>query len=258
MADDLKSVSVRDSVSAEEWKARVDLAAMYRLVALYGWDDMIFTHISHRAPGPDHHFLINPYGFLFDEITASSLVKVDLEGNIVQETEHFINPAGFTIHSAVHAAREDAHVVMHLHTDDGVAVASQGEGLLPFCQTALIVRHDLAYHDYEGIALDHGERERLVADLGDRNNMILRNHGTLTVGGTAAECFLRMFFLERACTMQIRALSAGRANVLDVELGVQDVVKSQSNPQGTKTLANQLAWPGLLRRLDRQSPGYDA
>ncbi|MEO0981164.1 MAG: class II aldolase/adducin family protein [Pseudomonadota bacterium] len=258
MADDLKSVSVKDAVSEEEWKARVDLAAMYRLVALYGWDDMIFTHISHRAPGPEHHFLINPYGFLFEEITASSLVKVDLDGNIVQETPYFINPAGFTIHSAVHAARDDAHVVMHLHTDDGVAVASQKDGLLPLSQTSMLVRHDLAYHDYEGVALDHGERERLVADLGGKNNMLLWNHGTLTVGGTAAECFLRMFFLERACSMQVRALTAGRDNVLEASKEVQDVVKGQSNPEGTKTLANALAWPALLRKLDRELPGYDA
>ncbi|MEL6227962.1 MAG: class II aldolase/adducin family protein, partial [Pseudomonadota bacterium] len=210
MADDLKSIEVRNQVSEAEWKARVDLAALYRLVALEGWDDMIFTHISHRVPGPDAHFLINPYGMFFEEITASSLVKVDLDGNIVQETPYFINPAGFTIHSAIHAAREDAHVVMHLHTDDGVAVASQKEGLLPLSQTSMVVRHDLAYHDYEGIALDLGERERLVADMGAASNLLLRNHGTLTVGETAAECYLRMFFLERACTMQVRALSVGR------------------------------------------------
>ncbi|NBC20377.1 MAG: class II aldolase [Alphaproteobacteria bacterium] len=258
MADDMKTLDVRNSVSAEEWKARVDLAAMYRLVALNGWDDMIFTHISHRVPGPDHHFLINPYGFFFEEMTASSLVKVDLEGNIVQETEYFINPAGFTIHSAVHAAREDAQVVMHLHTDDGVAVSAQKDGLMALSQTAMLVRHDLAYHDYEGVALDHDERQRIVADLGERNNLLLKNHGTLTVGGSAAECFLRMFFLERACSMQVRALTAGRENVIVPNDDVQAVVKGQSNPEGTKTLANKLAWPGLLRRLDRELPGYDA
>ncbi len=258
MADDMKTMDLRSSVSAEEWKVRVDLAAMYRLVALHGWDDMIFTHISHRVPGPEHHFLINPYGFFFEEMTASSLVKVDLEGNIVQDTEYFINPAGFTIHSAVHAAREDAHVVMHLHSDDGVAVSAQADGLLPLSQTSMLVRHDLAYHDYEGVALDHDERARIVSDLGSRNNMLLRNHGTLTVGGSAAECFLRMFFLERACSMQVRALSAGRDNVILPSQDVQDVVKGQSNPEGTKTLANRLAWPGLLRKLDRELPGYDA
>ena len=257
MADGMTIPSLKGTVSEEEWKVRVDLAAMYRLTALYGWEDMIFTHISHRVPGPDHHFLINPYGMLFDEITASCLVKVDLDGNIVQETPYFINPAGFTIHSAVHAARDDAKVVMHLHTDDGVGVSAQKDGLLALSQTAMIVQHDLSYHDYEGIALDHGERERLVADLGTTSNMILRNHGTMTVGGTAAECFLRMFFLERACTMQVRALSAGRDGVLHGTDDVRAVVKEQSNPEGTKVLANQLAWPGLLRKLDRTMPGYD-
>ena len=258
MADGMQITSLKGQVSEEEWKTRVDLAAMYRLTALYGWTDMIFTHISHRVPGPDHHFLINPYGMFFEEITASSLVKVDLDGNVVQETPYFINPAGFTIHSAIHAARDDAHVVMHLHTDDGVAVSANKEGLLPLSQTAMLARHDLAFHDYEGVALDHGERERLVADMGDKNNMLLYNHGTLTVGGTAAECFLRMFFLERACSMQVRALTAGRENMIIPSQEVQDVVRGQANPEGTKTLANMLAWPGLLRKLDRESPGYDA
>ncbi|MEO0466359.1 MAG: class II aldolase/adducin family protein [Pseudomonadota bacterium] len=254
--DGAAGLDVKSRVSEEEWAARVDLAAMYRLTAINGWDDMIFTHISHRVPGPDHHFLINPYGFLFEEMTASSLVKVDLDGNIVDETPYFINPAGFTIHSAVHAARDDAHVVMHLHTDDGVAVSCQKEGLLPLSQTAMIVCHDLATHAYEGIALDHGERERLVADMGGHNNLLLPNHGTLTVGGTAAECYLRMFFFERACSMQVRALSAGRENVLEGTPDVQKTVKDQSNPEGTKVLANMLAWPALLRKLDRDCPDY--
>ncbi|MFN4025577.1 MAG: class II aldolase/adducin family protein [Hyphomonas sp.] len=258
MADGAGKVDIRGSVSEAEWKARVDLAALYRLVALHKWDDLIFTHISHRVPGPEHHFLINPYGLLFEEITASSLVKVDLDGNIVQETEHMINPAGFTIHSAVHAARDDAHVVMHLHTDDGVAVSCMKEGLMPLSQTSMVARHDLAYHDYEGIALDLGERERLVADLGTKNSMLLYNHGTLTCGGTAAEAFTRMFFLERACTMQVRALSAGREGVIVAPEEVQDVVRGQSNPTGTNVLANRLIWPALMRKLDRDLPGYAA
>ncbi len=258
MAEGSSAIDMRQTVGEEEWKARVDLAAMYRLTALHGWDDLIFTHISHRVPGPEHHFLINPYGMLFEEITASSLVKVDLEGNIVQETEQYINPAGFTIHSAVHAARDDANVVMHLHTDDGVAVSCQKEGLMPLSQTAMIARHDLAYHDYEGIALDLGERERLVADLGSKNAMLLYNHGTLTVGGTAAEAFTRMFFLERACSMQVRALSAGRDGVIVAPEAVQEVVRGQSNPQGASILANRLVWPALLRKLDRDMPGYAA
>ncbi|MGH7009995.1 MAG: class II aldolase/adducin family protein, partial [Caulobacteraceae bacterium] len=162
MADGSQTLSMKGKVSAEEWQARVDLAALYRLVALFGWDDMIYTHISARVPGPEHHFLINPYGLFFEEITASSLVKVDLDGKVLQETPYFINPAGFTIHSAVHAAREDAQFVMHLHTDQGIAVAAQKEGLLPLSQHAMIIGPRLAYHDYEGIALNHDERERLV------------------------------------------------------------------------------------------------
>jgi ribulose-5-phosphate 4-epimerase/fuculose-1-phosphate aldolase len=247
-------VSLQGKVSAEEWQARVDLAALYRLVALYGWDDLIYTHISARIPGTDHNFLINPYGLTFDEITASSLVKIDLDGNILQETPYFINPAGFTIHSAVHAAREDAHYVMHLHSDAGVAVAAQKEGLLPLTQHSLVVAPRLAYHDYEGIALNLDERERLVASLGDRNLMLLRNHGTLSVGETAADCWVGMFYLERACTMQVMAMSAGRDNVLIAPQASQDEVRSQT----TKGMGGRLAWPACLRKLDRELPGYDA
>ncbi|HWA63524.1 MAG TPA: class II aldolase/adducin family protein, partial [Caulobacteraceae bacterium] len=221
--------SLKGKVSEEEWKARVDLAALYRLVALYGWDDMIYTHISARIPGTDHNFLINPYGMFFDEITASSLVKIDLEGKILQETPYFINPAGFTIHSAVHASREDAHYVMHLHSDQGVAVSAQKEGLLPLSQHALIVLPKLAYHDYEGIALNLDERERLVADLGPTASlMLLRNHGTLSLGKTAADCWTGMFYLERACKQQVMALSAGRDNVLIAPEASQAEVRSQT------------------------------
>jgi ribulose-5-phosphate 4-epimerase/fuculose-1-phosphate aldolase len=247
-------VSLKGKVSAEEWQARVDLAALYRLVALHGWDDMIYTHISARIPGPEHHFLINPYGMLFDEITASSLVKIDLDGNVLQETPYFINPAGFTIHSAIHAAREDAKFVMHLHSDQGVAVAAQKEGLLPISQHALIVLPHLAYHDYEGIALNLDERERLVADIGDKNLMLLRNHGTLSVGESAADCWTGMFFLERACKQQVMALSAGRENVLMAPQAAVAEVKSQVG----RGIGGKLGWPGCLRKLDRQLPGYDA
>ena len=176
---------------------------------MYGWDDLVDTHISARVPGPDHHFLINPYGLMFEEITASSLVKVDLHGNQLSESEYSINPAGFTIHSAIHEVREDAGCVLHLHTPDGTAVASCMEGLLPMNQTAQFVTHDLAYHDYEGVALDHDERPRLQKDLGDKNHMLLRNHGTLTVGRSVASAFERMYHLERACTMQVRTRMLG-------------------------------------------------
>lgn len=246
--------SLQGKVSAEEWQARVDLAALYRLVALHGWDDLVYTHISARIPGPEHHFLINPYGLLFEEITASSLVKIDLDGNILQETPYFINPAGFTIHSAVHAAREDAKFVMHLHTDQGVAVAAQKEGLLPLSQHALIVLPRLAYHDYEGIALNHDERERLVADIGDKTLMLLRNHGTLAVGESAADCWVGMYYLERACRMQIDALSIGRDKVLIAPEAAQAEVKSQV----ARGIGGGLAWPACLRKLDRELPGYDA
>ena len=245
--------SLKGKVSAEEWQTRVELAALYRLVALYGWDDMVYTHISARVPGPEHHFLINPYGLFFDEITASSVVKIDLEGKILQETPYFVNAAGFTIHSAVHTAVENAHFVMHLHSDQGVAVSAQKEGLLPLSQHAMICLPHLAYHDYEGIALDHDERDRLVADLGDKSMMLLRNHGTLTLGKTAGDCWTNMFYLERACKQQTMALSAGRDNVLIAPQAAQDVVAQQI----ARGLGGALPWPGLLRKLDRHLPGYD-
>jgi ribulose-5-phosphate 4-epimerase/fuculose-1-phosphate aldolase len=247
-------VSLQGKVSAEEWQVRVDLAALYRLVALHGWDDLIYTHISGRIPGPEHQFLINPYGMLFEEITASSLVKIDLDGAILQDTSYFINPAGFTIHSAIHAAREDARFVMHLHSDQGVAVAAQKDGLLPLSQHALIVIPRLAYHDYEGIALNLDERERLVADIGDKDLMLLRNHGTLSVGESAADCWMGMFYLERACRQQVMALSAGRENVLIAPAAARDEVKMQT----ARGIGGKLAWAGCLRKLDRQLPGYDA
>ncbi|NBO74191.1 MAG: class II aldolase/adducin family protein [Gammaproteobacteria bacterium] len=242
-------------ISAEERQARVALAALYRLVALHGWDDMIFTHISARVPGPEHHFLINPYGWFFDEITASCLVKVDLQGKKVDDDPQPINPAGFTIHSAIHAARADAQFVVHVHTDAGVAVSAQEAGLLPITQHALIVLPSLAYHDYEGIALNLDERQRIVADLGDKSLMLLRNHGTLALGPTACDAFLGLFMLERACQQQVMALSAGALGVRHAPAAARDEVKTQMAMMGP--MASKLAWPGLLRKLDRESPGYD-
>ena len=244
-------------MTTEEWQARVELAALYRLVALHGWDDMIFTHLSARVPGPEHHFLINPYGWLFGEITASSLVKVDLEGRAVDPTPHRVNPAGFTIHSAIHAAREDAMFVLHLHTDAGVAVSTHEEGLLPLTQHALIVLPSLAYHDYEGIALHLDERQRIVRDLGGCHAMLLRNHGTLALGATAGAAFLSLFLLERACAQQVMALSAGRGGVRLASQAARDEVRAQmAGPMAA--MASMLAWPGLLRRVQRESPGFDA
>ncbi len=251
-----KKETVRDQVSEAEWQVRTDLAAAYRLVAYYRWDDLIFTHISSRVPGPEHHFLINPYGMMFDEITASSLVKVDLDGKVVLDSPYFINPAGFTIHSAVHAAREDALCVMHLHTEYGIAVSAQRNGLLPLSQQALVALASLAHHDYEGLALDESEKPRLVADLGNKNSMILRHHGLLTVGRTAAEAFLAMFILERACKIQILAQS-GKSNVTMVPSPILDRVAGQVDAV-TMGQGAQLTWPGLLRKLDRIDPSYRA
>ena len=239
---------------ALEAAVRIDLAAAYRLVALFGWDDLVFTHISARVPGPEHHFLINPYGWMFEEITASSLVKVDLDGNVVGQTREMVNPAGFTIHSAVHAARPDAGCVMHLHTVAGTAVSSQEAGLLPLNQTAMLLNGRVAYHDFEGVALNHDERPRLVADLGDKTAMILRNHGTLVTGRSVAEAFTTMYFLERSCEMQVAAQAGGPLCIPQDH--VQDVVEQQS--QGLSVVADKLVWPGLLRRLDRRNPGYAA
>lgn len=246
--------SLQAKVSAEEWQARVDLAALYRLVAIQGWDDLIYTHISARIPGPERHFLINPYGLLFEEVTASNLVKIDLHGNILQETPYTVNPAGFTIHSAIHEARGDAEFVMHLHTDHGVAVSAQAEGVLPLTQHALNVLPKLAYHDYEGVALNLEERTRLAAHIGDKSLMMLRNHGTLAVGRTAAECWYDMYFLERACTFQVLALSSGRARVLLAPEAAQDEVrKLVARSSGD---AGRTAWQASLRKLDREWPGY--
>jgi len=239
-----------------ELEARVDLAAAYRLVALYGWDDLIFTHLSARVPGPEHHFLINPYDMMFEEITASSLVKIDVEGNPVGKSEHPVNPAGFTIHSAIHMARDDAAAVMHLHTPQGQAVSAMEFGLLPHTQTAMIAKHNVAYHDYEGIATDLDERERLVQDLGDKHAMILRNHGTLAVGKTVGDCFLRLYFLERACQAQVMMLSAGYDHLSNPPQGTEEKVAGQTPPAGMAMAAERLAWPALLRKLDRIDPSF--
>ena len=249
MMPSAKPSIIREQVSAEEWQARVDLAAAYRLVALYGWDDLIFTHISARVPGADHHFLLNPYGLMFEEVTSSSLVKIDLDGQKVMDSPYAINPAGFTIHSAVHAAREDARCVMHLHTDYGIAVSAQQDGLLPISQQAMFPLASLAYHDYEGLALNEDEKPRLVADLGDKNHMILRNHGLLTIGKNAAEAFLSMYILEHACKIQILAQSG------DSELHrvAEPIVNLAAKQLSAVTVGQgaELTWPGLLRKLDR-------
>jgi len=241
-------------LSEAERRLRVDLAACYRLVAHFGWDDLIFTHISVRLPGPEHHFLINPYGMLFDEITASSLVKVGSDGQKVEDSPYPVNPAGFTIHSAIHAARDDAHCVLHVHSINGVAVSAQQDGLLPLSQHSIFPLASLAYHDYEGVALNDDEKPRLVADLGHKRCLILRNHGLLTVGRTVAEAFVAMYFLEAACMIQIRAMAGGQPLRL-IDPAIVDGAEAMWE-KVTHGAGGGLAWPALLRKLDRINPGY--
>ena len=246
--------SVRDKVSAEEWAMRVDLAACYRIVAEHGWDDLVFTHISARVPGGDHHFLINPYGLMFEEVTASSLVKVDLKAEKVMESPFPVNPAGFVIHSAIHAARADAQCVLHLHTSAGVAVSCQKDGLLPISQQSIFVQASVGYHDYEGVALNDAEKPRLVSDFGRNTFLILRNHGLLTVGASVADAYLSMFLLQRACEIQVMAQSGGGA-LIPIPQPILDGARAQS-AQVTRGLGGALAWPAILRKLDRLDPSY--
>jgi ribulose-5-phosphate 4-epimerase/fuculose-1-phosphate aldolase len=242
--------SLKNKVSTDEWQTRVDLAACYRLVAHYGWDDLIYTHITAKIPGVENQFLINPYGMMFDEITASSLVKIDLHGNTLDRDNPFpINPAGFTIHSAVHAARHDAKCVLHVHTPNGVAVSAQKNGVLPISQHSIFVLASLAYHDYEGVALNDGEKPRLVRDLGEHTFLMLRNHGLLTVGETIADTFQAMYFFEATCMIQIRA-QAGGGELIPIAQPILDGAKAQMRV-ATKGMGGNLAWPGLLRKLDR-------
>jgi len=248
-------------ISEAEWKVRVDLAAFYRLSALYGWDDFIYTHISARVPGPEHHFLINPFGLMFDEITASSLVKVDLDGNVIGENDYGINYAGYVIHSAIHGAREDALFIAHFHSPDGMAVSAHAEGLLPLNQRALAIIPRLSYHDYEGVALNLDERERLVADLGDTKVMLLRNHGTLALGASVGEAWSGIYQLEAACTAQVRTLSIGRDGVLIAPEAAQEEVRRQleRRPQPVEGRKSHfdLVWEAALRKALRQAPGFD-
>lgn len=246
--------SVREQVSAEEWAQRVALAAAYRLVALHGWDDLIFTHLSARVPGPDHHFLINPYGMTFEEVTASSLVKVDLQGHKVMPSAYDINPAGFTIHSAIHAAREDANCVFHVHSLNGVAVSAQEGGVLPISQQSIFVLASLGYHDYEGVALRDDEKPRLVADLGKNQFLMLRNHGLLTVGSNVANAFQGLYTFERTCDIQVRA-QAGGGKLVGIDAAIVSTAIQQAR-EVTRGAGGSLAWPALLRRLDRIDDSY--
>ena len=244
--------SLKGKVSEEEWATRVDLAACYQLVAHYGMSDLIFTHISARIPGKNDQFLINPYGLFFDKISASSLVKVDIDGKVLDDTSFKINPAGYTIHSAVHGERHDVACVLHTHTRAGMGVSAQKQGLLPISQHSLMFYNRLAYHGYEGIALNLDERERLVRDLGDNIAMILRNHGLLTVGSTISEAFRRIYYLEKSCQAQIDAL-AGGAEIIIPPVEVCETAVAQFTGLGNR---NALEWDGLLRILDRKGSNY--
>lgn len=248
------SNDVKSSVSRDEWELRVNLAACYRLIARRGWDDLVFTHISARVPGDQEHFLINAYGLLFEEITASSLVKVDLDGNKVLDSAYDVNPAGFVIHSAVHEARADVGCVLHTHTRAGIAVSVQKNGLLPLSQISLFPYISLGYHDYEGVALNAAEKPRLVADLGSNNALILRNHGLLTAGPTIADAYLLMYALETACQVQITAQSTG-CELTMVPEPIVAGIKAQAD-QVLRGLGGEIAWPGLLRQLDRADPSF--
>lgn len=249
----MKIPSMKEVVSAEEWQLRCDLAACYRLIAMHGWTDLVFTHISARLPGPGHRFLINPYGLLFDEVTASSLIEIDLDGNKLQDSPFPVNRAGFVIHSAIHAAREDAQCVLHTHTRAGAAVAALKCGVLPISQPSTFVLNSLAYHDYEGVAIREDERPRLQADLGHANYLVLRNHGLLTVGATIADAFLSMYIFETACQIQISAQAAGELVTVEPEImtDIAGVARTQTGGQGGAFL-----WPALLRKLDRLDPSY--
>ncbi|WP_341304893.1 class II aldolase/adducin family protein [Pseudomonas sp. TMP25] len=258
VAHALPAISLQDQVSVAEWQTRVDLAACYRLIALYGWDDLIFTHISAKIPGSEE-FLINPFGLMFHEITASSLVKIDLAGNKLMDSPYTINPAGYTIHSAVHEVRHDVACVVHIHTPAGIAVSAQKQGLLPLSQQSLFVLASLAYHGYEGVALNHDEKARLQADLGDKNFMILPNHGLLTASSSIADTFLMMFTLQRACEIQVMAQGGG-AELIHIPQQVLDGAKAMvaGVMKSAQGMGGSLAWPALLRKLDQHMPGYAA
>lgn len=246
--------SLKELVSAEEWGLRVDLAAAYRLIAAYGMSDLVYTHISARIPGPGHQFLINPYGLMFDEITASSLIRVDQACTKLSDSPFPVNPAGFTIHSAIHQARDDIGCVLHTHTRAGIAVSCQAAGVLPLSQQSTFVLSSLAYHDYEGIALRDDEKPRLQADLGDKKFLMLRNHGLLTVGRTVADAFLSMYTFESTCRIQVDALSGGQPLTRIGPAVLQRM--SDFSRTATEKLGSDLSWPALLRKLERTDPGY--
>lgn len=253
---DIPVLDLKDAVSQQEWLTRTELAAAYRLMVMHGWDDLIYTHISARIPGTED-LLINAFGLAFDEITASNLVKIDVEGNIIQEDCPFdINPAGFTIHSAVHKARPEAQCCLHLHHTDAIAVASCEQGLLPYSQYAAFALASISYHEYEGLAVDHDEIKRLQEDLGNANFMLLRNHGALTMGVTIGDAFMHMYDLLRACEIQVKMHNTNDA-LIQVPRSVIDGIKAQANIVHTGLTGGQKAWPAMMRRVKRAYPDFD-
>lgn len=245
---------VREQVSKQEWETRVNLAACYRLMADFGMVEMIANHISAKVPGTENEFLINPYGMLYEEMTASSMIRIDIEGKVLfNATDYGVNQAGYVIHSAVHAARHDVDCIIHTHTLAGMAVSAMKGGILPIAQSSMRFS-DIAYHDYEGVALRLDERERLVKNLGNREAMVLRNHGLLTVAPSIPECFNNMYRLERACQLQVTALSCNS----ELQLPPQEVVKytNEQMRSGNRRRYGLLEWPALLRKLDRIDPSY--
>lgn len=247
-------MTIRDQVSAAEWQVREELAAAYQLAAMHRMTDHIYTHISARVPGDEHHFLLNAYGLMFDEVTASNLVKVNLQGDVLLDATGLgINQAGFIIHGAIHEHRHDAMCVMHTHTQAGIAVSAQKEGLRMLSQHAMRFHGKLAYHDYEGVVLDLDEREHILQNLGTRNVLILRNHGLLVCGDTIRDAFDQMYYLERACQIQIAAQSSGGA-LIEASDAVAARVAAQFDRPGRPSKDKH--WPPLLRMLDRLAPEY--
>ncbi|TRX55871.1 class II aldolase/adducin family protein [Thalassomonas sp. M1454] len=246
--------NLKEKVSEIEWQTRVDLAACYRLVADFGWDDLIYTHISARIEGTEH-FLINAFGVAFDEVTASNLVKIDIDGNVLDGGEFEINPAGFTIHSAIHQVRHDAQCVMHLHTNSTIAVASQKQGLLPLSQYSMFSMASMSYHDYEGLAVNPDEKKRLQQNLGTNNHLLLRNHGGLTLGATIGDAFMRMYDLNRACEIQLMLQAAGQ-DTISIPQAIVDNIFAQAKIVHTGSTGGQKSWPAMIRKAYRLDPSF--
>ena len=252
---ELPSINLKDKVSADEWQTRIELAACYRLFVMEGWDDLIHTHISARIPHSDH-LLINAFGLSFDEITASNLVKIDINGNIIDNECPFeINPAGFTIHSALHESRHEDQCALHVHTNEIIAIASLKEGLLPLSQYSMFALASMSYHDYEGLAVNHQEKLRLQNNLGDANFMLLRNHGAITMGKTIGDAFMHMYDLVRACQVQLQVMSTGMTPIY-IDQGIVDGIKAQANVVHSGLTGGQKAWPAMMRRVYRQYPDF--